>query len=149
MPWIFLFLFLVPAYGQTIATTEDGEKVMLFQDGTWRTMGEASLSTAEVGLSNLVYVEVIKSASTFTGLYGTPQRSDFEPSTSEISLMLQKHSVKTTMKEKGSRMTLRVEKDTWSIIDASGELLYYEKDPAFQFTNRIKDAANVIKQLLM
>ena len=44
MPWIFLFLFLVPAYGQTIATTETGEKVMLFQDGTWGMMEEKPIS---------------------------------------------------------------------------------------------------------
>ena len=147
MSWIILLLFLVPLYGQTIATTEDGEKVMLFQDGTWRSMGGKVETLKEK--NELVYIEVIKSASTFTGLYGTPQRSDFEPSTSEIAVMLQKHGVKTTMKESNSRMTLKVEKDTWSIIGSDGQLLYYEKDPAFQFTNRIKDAANVIKQLMM
>jgi len=35
MPWIILFLFLVPAYGQTIATTPDGRSVILKEDGTW------------------------------------------------------------------------------------------------------------------
>ena len=50
MPWIFLFLFLVPVYGQTVATTEDGGQVMLFQDGTWRAIEEKK--------NEMVYVEV-------------------------------------------------------------------------------------------
>ena len=35
MPWIILFLFLVPLYGQTQATTSDGRAVILNEDGTW------------------------------------------------------------------------------------------------------------------
>ncbi len=35
MPWIILLLFLVPLYGQTIATTSDGRAVILKEDGTW------------------------------------------------------------------------------------------------------------------
>jgi len=35
MPWIIFFLFLVPLYGQTQATTSDGRAVILKEDGTW------------------------------------------------------------------------------------------------------------------
>ena len=125
---------------QIVATTETGEKVLLMDDGTWTVVEEKP--------SKLVYVEVITSKSTYTGMYGSVQDSVFNPSPADIAIMLQGHGVQPTLKERGSRMTLRIEATNWSIIDASGQLLYHEKKPAIQFKNRIKDAAQVIKRLM-
>ena len=142
MPLIFLSLLLF----QTIATTESGERVMLFKDGTWRSIEEEV--TKEKAASNLVYIDVITSVSTFTGLYKN-QGDDFNPSKTEIARDLAKHGIQTTMKEEGAGLIFRVEEKTWSIISPEGEILYYEQKPAIMWNNRIKDAANVIKQLLM
>ena len=48
MPLIFLSLLLF----QTIATTESGERVMLFKDGTWRSI-EEEVTKEKAAASNL------------------------------------------------------------------------------------------------
>jgi len=148
MPWIIIFLLMVPLYGQTIATTEDGQKVMLFQDGTWRTMGEASLSTAEVGgYENLVYVEVISKVVDKPGLYGN-YTEEWKPSVTEISQVLRANGIQTTRKESASRFTLLMEFDMWSIIDSSGRIVYAPKKISISTTRNVKDAAIILKQLM-
>jgi len=132
--WLLLFLMF-----QTLATTEHGEKVLLKDDGTWTLVEEKA--------SELVYIDVITSVSTYTGMYGTQQRNDFNPSKSEIAMDLAKHGVQATLKEAGSIMTLRLEEKSWSILQ-NGQIIWHAPKPAIQWKNRIKDAAKAIKQLM-
>jgi len=135
--WLLLFLMF-----QTIATTETGEKVMLFRDGTWRVMEEKAPN-------KLVYLQNEKRIAKQPGLFGDYSGSEESISITDLSQELAKYGLKTTRKESAARLTLIYEFEAWSIIDENGETLHVDTDPAWSQKNRIKDAANVIKQLLM
>ena len=88
------------------------------------------------------------------------QGDDFNPSKTEIARDLAKHGIQTWLYhhegrgrwadiQVGQQQRHGLEEKTWSIISPEGEILYYEQKPAIMWNNRIKDAANVIKQLLM
>ena len=124
--WLLLFLMF-----QTLATTEHGEKVLLKDDGTWSMVEEK----APEKVSRLVYIDVIPEVSTFTGMWGTQVRNDFNPSKTEIAKDLAKHGIQATMNPDGARLIFRVESKTWSIISPAGEILYYEQNPATMWNN--------------
>jgi len=147
MSWIILLLFLVPLYGQTIATTEDGQKVLLMDDGTWRTTGP--LISKPPTENRLVYLQNEKRISKQPGLFGDYSGSEESISITKLSSELAKYGIKTTRKESAARLTLIYEFEAWSIIDENGETIHLDTDPEWSQKNRIRDIANVIRQLLM
>ena len=46
--WVILFLLINTAWGQKMAITEDGEVVILNEDGTWRAWDEDSLNVGQL-----------------------------------------------------------------------------------------------------
>ena len=130
---ILLLFSCVYAQGQTHAITEDGKRVLLYNDGTW-------LKQNHQGHPR-VMLDIRKERYSYEDLDGVRIVETWNPGFGKVSEKLEKHGVRITMKKELADFVLVLERGSgWTVVNTgTGEILSGGKTRLFK--NCLKDAA--------